>query len=74
MYLVVGAQGGGEAERPGERFRPLQVGLLELKPGQVADLDHRILGPSRMFAAQRALLAVQILVDVEVLEHEISKG
>lgn len=60
--LALGAGGNREAEVTGEDLGPVQVGLLELQPGQVGHLDHGIPGPSRMLAAQGALLTVEVLV------------
>ena len=51
-----------EAEGPRERLGAGQVGLLELQPGDVDDLDHRISGPAGVLAGERSLLAVQVLM------------
>ena len=46
----------------GERLGASQVGLLELQPGDVGDLDDRIARPSGVLPGERALLAVQVVV------------
>ena len=59
---------------PNTAAKPLrgdQVGLLELQPGDVADLDHGILRATSVFSGQAALLGVQIAVGV-VLAHVAS--
>lgn len=48
--LALGTGGDPEAEVTGEDVRPVQVGLLELQPGQVSHLDHRVAGPSGALA------------------------
>ena len=72
LQLVGGAQHGGEAERAGERLGADQVRLLELQPGQVVHLDHRVARPPGVLAAQRALLAVQVVVGVDVCRSRAS--
>ena len=69
MQLVVGAQRGGEAERVSEGLGAGQVGLLELQPGDVVHLDHRIAGPPRVLALAGALLAVQVSVGADGVAH-----
>ena len=41
-----------------------QIGLFELQPRDIDDLDYRIAGPAGVFAAQRSVLAVQVAVGV----------
>jgi hypothetical protein len=65
-------QHGGESECPREGFRADQVWFLEFQPGQIADLDQRVAGASGVLPAQRALLAVQVLVGVDVCRHGAS--
>ena len=61
-----------EAERPREGLGAGQVRLLELQPGQIADLDQRVARAARVLPAQRALLAVQVLcVGVDVVQLTI---
>jgi hypothetical protein len=63
-----------EAKGPGERLGACQVGFVELQPGDVGDLDHRIAGPARVLAAQRAFVAVQIPVGVFRQVHRHLQG
>ena len=60
VELVGGAQRRREPEGQGEALGPLQVGLLELQPGQVVDLDDGVGGPAGVLAGQGAVLAVQV--------------
>jgi hypothetical protein len=61
--------GGGEPEGAGESRRAGDVGLVELEPGEVCDLDHRVTRPAGVFSAQRPLLAVQLVVRADDLAH-----
>ena len=65
-------QHGGEAECPREGFRADQVWFLEFQPGQIADFDQRVAGAPGVLPAQRALLAVQVFVCVDVWRHGVS--
>ena len=56
---VRGPVGHGEAEVGAEPLRAVQVGLLELQPGQAGHLDQRITRPSGMLPRQAPCLAVQ---------------
>jgi hypothetical protein len=72
VKLVGGVQHGGEAERPGEGCRADQVWFLEFQPRQIADLDQRVAGAPGVLPAQRALLAVQVFVGVDMGFHRVS--
>jgi len=72
MQLVRRARDGAEAEREGERLGANQVRLLELQPGDVVHLDHRIAGSPRMFPGSSALLAVQVVVGADGVAHSNS--
>jgi hypothetical protein len=48
-----------KARREGVGFG--KVGLLELEPGEVAHLDHRVLGPAGVLTGQAPLLAMQVV-------------
>ena len=65
-------QHGGEAECPREDGRTDQVWLLEFQPGQVADLDDGVAGAPGVLPGQRALLAVQVFVGIDVWRHGVS--
>ncbi len=69
MQLVVGAKCGREAERVSECLGARKVGLLELEPGDVVHLDHRVAGPSRVLALAGALLAMQVVVGADQVVH-----
>ena len=47
----------------------VEVGLLELQPGDVGDLDHRIARPPGVLALAGALLAVQVIVGADDVAH-----
>jgi len=69
LHLVRGLRGGGEPERVRELLGSLQVRLLELQPGDVLDLDHRVDGAARVLTAQRTLLAVQVAVSSVMVDN-----
>jgi hypothetical protein len=45
-----------------EALRRVQIGLLELQPGEVLDLDDRVARPGRPVSPDRTLLTVQVFV------------
>jgi hypothetical protein len=51
---------GAKTERPRKRLSPSQIGLLELQPGNVVNLDNGVAGSPRMLALASALITVQI--------------
>ena len=69
VHLVGGAQCCGEAEGLRERLGAPEVWFLELQPGDVGDLDHRIARPSGVLTTAGALLAVQVIVGADGVAH-----
>src|SRR5699024_1577946 len=69
IQLVVCAGHGREPESRGERLGGDQIGLLELQPGEVADLDDRIRRTPGVLSAQAALVAVQVGMVAESVAH-----
>ena len=60
---------GLEPERAGEGGGPGQVRFVELQPGQVGDLDHRIDGTAGVITGHRPLLAVQLVMRTDDVAH-----
>ena len=74
LELVRRPAHGREPERMREPLRGRQVGLGELQPGQVEHLDDGVLRTARVLAAQRTLLAVQVVVGPVVTGHLLLLG
>ena len=70
LQRVLGAQCRREPERVREGLGANEVGLLELQPGDVAHLDHRIGRPALVFAVAGALFAVQVLMRTHGVAHD----
>ena len=69
LALLTG--GGVEPERAREGLRPGQIRLVELQPGQAADFDDRVGGPTRVLASERPGLAVQRVVRPHDVGHRL---